>query len=158
MARVDYFDDPNAPVANSVVPSVTAAIRNDDGDVLLIHKVDNGLWALPGGGHDAGESLPETVVREVQEETGLDVEIVRLVGMYTDPRHVMAYDDGEVRQQFSFCFEARWLGGSPREDGSETKEVRWVSPADLDQLNIHRSMRLRIDHALDSSQTIPYLG
>ena len=158
MARVDYFNDPNAPAANSVVPSVAAAIRNDAGDILLIHKIDNDLWALPGGGHDAGESLTDTVVREVKEETGLDVEVVRLVGTYTNPNHVMAYDDGEVRQQFSLCFEAKWVGGKPREDGSETKEVRWVSPADLDRLNIHTSMRLRVDHALEETRTQPYLG
>lgn len=158
MARVDYFDDPNAPIPNSVVPSVTAAVRDHQGNLLLIHKVDNDYWALPGGGHDAGESITNTVVREVHEETGLDVEVVRLIGMYTDPRHVMAYDDGEVRQQFSLCFEARLLGGTPREDGSETKEVRWVSPADLDQLNIHPSMRLRIGHALSTDRSEPYLG
>lgn len=158
MARIDYFNDPSAPAPNSVVPSVTAAVRNDAGEILLIHKIDNDLWALPGGGHDAGEYLTETVVREVREETGLQVEPVRLVGMYTNPNHVMAYDDGEVRQQFSLCFECKWTGGEPREDGSETKEVRWVSPADLDKLTIHPSMRLRIDHALDSGRTEPYLG
>ncbi|PKW14146.1 NUDIX domain-containing protein [Saccharopolyspora spinosa] len=158
MARIDYFNDPNAPAANSVVPSVTAAIRNNAGEILLIHKIDNDRWAIPGGGHDAGEYITETVVREVKEETGLDVEVLRLTGVYTNPNHVMAYDDGEVRQQFSLCFACRWIGGQPREDGSETKEVRWVSPADLDQLNIHPSMRLRIDHALDDSRTEPYLG
>ena len=158
MARVDYFDDPDAPKVNSVVPSVTAAVLNDAGHILLIHKVDNDLWALPGGGHDAGESITNTVIREVREETGLDVEVERLVGTYTDPRHVMAYDDGEVRQQFSLCFGARWVGGEPLEDGSETKGVRWVDPADLDKLNIHPTMRRRIDHALDPTRTVPYLG
>ncbi|TWP51255.1 NUDIX domain-containing protein [Lentzea tibetensis] len=158
MARIDYFNDDNAPAINNVVPSVTAAVRDNNGRILLIHKIDNDLWALPGGGHDPGERITDTVVREVREETGLDVEVLRLVGTYTDPRHVMAYDDGEVRQQFSLCFEARWLGGNPREDGTETKEVRWVSPADLNELNIHPSMRLRINHALDSERTQPYLG
>lgn len=158
MARVDYFNDPNAPRPNSVVPSVTAAIRNERGDVLLIHKVDNDFWALPGGGHDAGESITDTVVREIKEETGLDIEVVRLIGLYTDPRHVMAYDDGEVRQQFSMCFEVRWVSGQPKEDGSETKAVRWVDPTDLDQLNIHPSMRLRIDHAVERTSSEPYLG
>lgn len=158
MARIDYFNDPNAPRANSVVPSVTAAIRNGADEILLIHKTDNDLWALPGGGHDAGESITDTVVREVMEETGLTVEVIRLVGTYTNPAHVMAYDDGEVRQQFSLCFECRWTGGTPREDGSETKEVRWVAPVDLDQLTIHPSMRLRIDHALDETRKEPYLG
>lgn len=158
MARIDYFDDPAAPAVNSVVPSVTVAVTDDSGRILLIHKVDNDLWALPGGGHDPGERITDTAVREVREETGITVEILRLVGTYTDPRHVMAYDDGEVRQQFSLCFEGRWTGGRPREDGSETKAVRWVAPAELDSLNIHPSMRLRIDHALDQSRTIPYLG
>jgi 8-oxo-dGTP pyrophosphatase MutT (NUDIX family) len=158
VSRIDYLNDPNAPAANSVVPSVTVAIRDKAGRILLIHKIDNDLWALPGGGHDAGERITDTAVREVREETGLDVEIVRLVGTYTDPNHVMAYDDGEVRQQFSLCFEGRWIGGQPREDGTEIKAVRWVAPGDLEALNIHPSMRLRINHALDPSRTTPYLG
>lgn len=158
MARIDYFNDPDAPPVNSVVPSVTVAIRDDAGRILLIHKVDNDLWALPGGGHDPGERITDTAVREVREETGLDVEIVRLVGTYTDPNHVMAYDDGEVRQQFSLCFEGKWIGGTPREDGTETKAVRWVEPSVLDNLSIHPSMHLRIDHALDLNRVTPYLG
>lgn len=158
MARTDYVDDPAAPPANSVVPSVTVVVRNSDGDVLLIHKVDNDLWALPGGGHDIGETITQTAVREVKEETGLDVEIIRLTGTYTNPNHVMAYDDGEVRQQFSLCFEGRLIGGKPREDGVETKAVRWVNPSRLDALNMHPSMRLRIAHALDSERHQPYLG
>ncbi|MGH9117245.1 MAG: NUDIX hydrolase [Acidimicrobiales bacterium] len=157
MARRDYFDDPNAPKPNSVVPSVTAVVRNGNGELLLIHKSDNNLWALPGGGHDAGESITDTVVREVKEETGIDVEVIDLVGIYTDPRHVMAYDDGEVRQQFSLCFHARPIGGSIH-TSAESKEVRWVRIEELDQLDIHPSMRLRIDHGLDGSRTKPYIG
>lgn len=158
MARIDYIDDPNAPAVNSVVPSVTVVIRDDNGRVLLIHKVDNDLWALPGGGHDPGESITNTAIREVKEETGLDVEITGLVGTYTNPNHVMAYDDGEVRQQFSLCFKGRWVGGDAHADGTETKAAKWVDPGDLDQLNMHPSMRLRIAHALDESRTAPYLG
>ncbi|MEU5609387.1 NUDIX domain-containing protein [Streptomyces sparsogenes] len=157
MSRVDYFRDPNAPRANSVVPSVTAVVRDEEGNLLLIHKTDNDLWALPGGGHDVGESIAQTVVREVEEETGISVVVEGIVGLYTDPQHVMAYDDGEVRQQFSICFHARPLGGALR-TSSESKEVRWVSPADLDKLDIHPSMRLRITHGLDESRTAPYIG
>lgn len=157
MSRIDYYRDPNAPIANSVVPSVTAVVRDEQGRVLLIHKTDNGLWALPGGGHDVGESIAQTVVREVEEETGLSVVVESIVGLYTDPQHVMAYDDGEVRQQFSICFHARRAGGELR-TSSESKEVRWVSPADLDELDIHPSMRLRITHGLDDSRTAPYIG
>ncbi|MGW2508487.1 NUDIX hydrolase [Streptomyces scopuliridis] len=157
MSRIDHFRDPNAPKANSVVPSVTAVVRDDDGRLLIIHKTDNDLWALPGGGHDIGESIGDTVVREVLEETGITVEIDSIVGLYTNPEHVLAYDDGEVRQQFSICFRAHPTGGSLR-TSSESKEVRWVDPADLGTLNIHPSMRLRIQHGLDDSRHQPYIG
>ncbi|UQI47315.1 NUDIX domain-containing protein [Streptomyces sp. HU2014] len=157
MSRIDYFRDSNAPEANSVVPSVTAVVQDEQGNLLLIHKTDNDLWALPGGGHDVGESITQTVIREVEEETGISVTVDAVVGLYTDPQHVMAYDDGEVRQQFSICFRARPIGGSLR-TSSESKEVRWVSLSDLDKLDIHPSMRLRITHGLDASRTTPYIG
>lgn len=158
MARVDYVDDPNAPTANSVVPSVTVVVRNGVGNILLIRKADNDLWALPGGGHDIGESITETAVREVREETGVTAEILRLVGTYTNPNHVMKYDDGEVRQQFSLCFEGRLVSGNAHEDGAETTAVRWVDPGYLDSLNMHPSMRMRIQHAISRPSGDPYLG
>jgi ADP-ribose pyrophosphatase YjhB (NUDIX family) len=157
MARIDYFNDANAPKPNSVVPSVTVGVRDEHGRILLVNKIDNDLWALPGGGHDAGESIAETAVREVLEETGVQVEVTGIVGLYTNPNHVMKYDDGEVRQQFSICFSARLIGGSAREDGTETKEVKWVDVSELDQLNIHPSMRLRIDHYLEDRPR-PFIG
>ncbi|PSM44040.1 NUDIX hydrolase [Streptomyces dioscori] len=156
MARVDYFNDPEAPEANSIVPSVTVVTRNTAGEILLIHKTDNNLWALPGGGVDVGESAPDAAVRETKEETGFDVEVTGLVGTYTNPAHVMAYDDGEVRQQFSICFTARIVGGELR-TSSESKEVAFVDPSRLDELKIHPSMRMRIDHGL-ANLPKPYLG
>jgi 8-oxo-dGTP pyrophosphatase MutT (NUDIX family) len=73
-----------------VVPSVVAAVTDLNGRILLIHKTDNQLWALPGGGHDPGESIRDTVIREVKEEAGYDVEPHTIVGTYTDPRHAIA--------------------------------------------------------------------
>ena len=147
MGRIDYIDDPNAPKINSVVPSVVAVVQDDAGRVLMIHKTDNNLWALPGGGHEPGESISDTVVREVKEETGYDVEVESLTGTYTNPGHVMAYDDGEVRQQFSIAFRARLVGGEAR-TSSESREVAWLTPAEVEALDLHPSMRLRLTHAL----------
>ncbi|MEU3073918.1 NUDIX domain-containing protein [Streptomyces laurentii] len=157
MGRIDYLHDPDAPPANSVVPSVVAFVQDGQGRVLMIQRSDNGRWALPGGGHDAGESISDTVVREVWEETGINAEVVDVSGIYTDPGHVMAYDDGEVRQQFSICFRARPTGGEVR-TSSETTQVRWVAPADLVELDVHPTMRLRIEHAMDRTRTAPYIG
>ena len=105
---------------------------------------------------DLGESVADAAIREVEEETGVRVEVTGLVGIYSDPNHVMAYDDGEVRQEFSVCFHARVVSGEAREDGSETKAVRWVEPDAVAALNIHPSMRRRIDDAL-AGRTAPQI-
>src|SRR4051794_36432433 len=97
---------------------------------------------------DVGESIRDAAVREVEEETGVQVEVTGLVGIYTDPGHVMAYDDGEVRQEFSVCFHARHVSGEPRQDDVETKAARWVDPAEVAGLSIHPTMRRRIEAAL----------
>ena len=83
--RIDYYDDPDAPTANSLVPSVNVVVVNDAGQILLIKRSDNDNWALPGGAIDLGESMTDAGVRETKEETGIDCEIVGLVGIYSDP-------------------------------------------------------------------------
>jgi ADP-ribose pyrophosphatase YjhB (NUDIX family) len=83
--KQDHHDDPAAPKANSIVVAVTAAVRNNRGELLLIERTDNGLWALPDGAQDIGESVVQAAQREVQEETGLAVEITGLSGIYSDP-------------------------------------------------------------------------
>jgi ADP-ribose pyrophosphatase YjhB (NUDIX family) len=155
--RIDYLDDPNAPEPNSVVPSANVVVVNEDGTILLIRHTDNGNLALPGGGMDLGESITQAAVREVEEETGLDVEITGLVGIYTNPRHLIEYtSDGEVRQEFSVVFTARPKGGSPT-TSSEASEVVWIDPADVGDLRMHPSMRQRIEHFRER-RTQPYLG
>jgi ADP-ribose pyrophosphatase YjhB (NUDIX family) len=157
MARIDYLDDPAAPPANSVVPSVNVVVLNDKDEFLLIRRTDNDNWALPGGAHDPGESLTETAVREVEEETGVDCEVTGIVGVYTNPRHVILYtSNGEVRQEFSLVYTARAIGGAPR-PSSESSEVRWVRADEVGSYAMHPSMRLRIDHYLER-RTAPYLG
>jgi 8-oxo-dGTP pyrophosphatase MutT (NUDIX family) len=155
--RIDFYDDPTAPKANSVVPSANVVVVNDEGEILLIRRSDNGNWALPGGGMDLGESLPHTAVRETAEETGIDVEVTGLVGIYTDPRHVILYtSNNEARQEFSVVFTARPVGGVPT-PSDESTEVRWVSPAELAALPMDRSMRMRVDQFRTAPEDI-HLG
>ena len=112
MRRIDYLNDPTAPKANSIVVATSAYVENDDGRILLIRRTDNGLWSLPGGGMEPGETVIGCAVREVKEETGIDVEVTGLVGIFSNPGHVVAYPDGEVRQGFSICVSARPVAGS----------------------------------------------
>jgi ADP-ribose pyrophosphatase YjhB (NUDIX family) len=149
MTRIDHYNDADAPRANSLVPAASAVVVDQDGRILLHRRSDNRLWSIPGGGMEIGESIAETVVREVEEETGLKVEPDRLVGIYTNPRHVTAYDDGEVRQQFSICFACHVVGGRLAERANESLEVGFFSPEQIEAMPMHPSIRLRIAHYLE---------
>ncbi|MQS06111.1 NUDIX domain-containing protein [Streptomyces alkaliphilus] len=156
MARTEYYDDPEAPEPNSLVVAASAVVTDDRGRILLQRRRDSGLWALPGGGMEMTDSLPGTAVREVREETGLEVEITGLVGTYTDPRHVIAYSDGEVRRQFNVCFTARIVGGTLA-ISDESTELRFVAPGELEDLPMHHTQRLRLNHFLEERER-PHLG
>lgn len=149
MTRIDHYNDPDAPRANSMVPAASAVVVDPDGRILLHRRTDNELWSIPGGGMEVGETIAETVVREVEEETGLKVEPERLVGIYTNPRHVTSYDDGEVRQQFSICFACRIVGGQLLDRTDESLEVGFHSPEEIEVMPMHPSIRLRIAHYLE---------
>lgn len=144
MGRRDYEDDPNAPAANSLVPAASVVVVDDSGRILLQRRRDNNMWALPGGVMQIGESLPGCAVRETREETGIDVEIVSIVGTYTNPGHVFAYADGEVRQEFSICFLARPVGGKLTVS-EESTDVCWFSPGEISALRMVPSIRKRVD-------------
>ena len=156
MARIEHFNDPQAPKPNSIVSAVTVHVRDDQGRLLLICRTDNSLWALPGGAQEFGEYISETAVRETLEETGITVEVTDIVGIYTNPNHLVEFSDGEVRQQFSICFKAKYVAGEPT-PSNESSEVRWVPREELDSLSIHPSMRLRIDHGFEGRPR-PYIG
>jgi ADP-ribose pyrophosphatase YjhB (NUDIX family) len=148
MQRIDHFNDPNAPPANTLIPAASAIITNDRGQILLHRRTDNNLWALPGGTMEIGESIGQTVVREVQEETGLLVEPENIVGIYSNPKHVVEYADGEVRQEFSVCFACCIVGGELR-TSEESSELAFFTPQEIEQLGMHESIRLRITHYLE---------
>ncbi|MFB6393533.1 NUDIX hydrolase [Polymorphospora lycopeni] len=156
MARTEHFNNPQAPKPNSIVVAVTVFVQDAEDRVLLIQRTDNGLWALPGGAQDFGEYIAETAVRETREETGIEVEVTGVVGIYTNPNHVVEYSDGEVRQQFSICLRATYIAGEPTMS-DESSAVQWVPQEGLNSLSIHPSMRLRIDHGFERRPD-PYIG
>jgi mutator protein MutT len=99
--------------------------------VLLHRRTDNGRWALPGGSIEVGETAERAVVREVREETGYSVEVVRLVGVYSEPAQTTVnYPDGNTVAYVTLAFECRVTGGEPALC-AETSAVEWFDLAAL---------------------------
>ncbi len=116
-------------------------------NVLLTRRSDNGRWCLPGGGMDPGESVAETYIREVLEETGLEVEVTRLVGVYTSPNIMVEYPDGNRIQPVAFSFEATVVGGELGLS-DETTEYGYISVDELDTVDLMEHHRERIEDAV----------
>lgn len=137
-------------------PGVSAVILDGDGRILLQQRTDNGMWGLPGGAVEFGESVLEALHREVLEETGLTIEVERVVGVYSHPdiHQIITYSDGNVVHFVSTCFACRPTGGTLTL-GDETSGLAWFAPAAWppDLLPVHR---IRIDDALTRA-ALPYV-
>lgn len=159
--RRDWRGEADAPPVNSLRPAAGAWVASHD-RVLLIERSDNGNWCLPGGAMEFGESLPACAARETLEETGVQVEVTGLVGIFTDPGHRIEYlSDGEVRQEFAVIFRATPLRGEPTATGEST-QAKWVPIAEVDDLPMDEAQRQRILWAahhdepwIDSSDQVP---
>lgn len=146
MARIDYGDRIGADAPLRV--GASALIFDETREkILLTQREDNGLWCLPGGALDAGECAEETCVREVFEEIGVQVEVVRLIGIYTSPHHIIVYADGNRYQIISFSFEARIIGGRPA-TSNEVLAVGYFTPAEIADLPLMETHRIRVADAL----------
>jgi 8-oxo-dGTP pyrophosphatase MutT (NUDIX family) len=117
--------------ARILVPGASARIRDKRGHILLQRRHDNQLWGMPGGGQNLGESAAQAMMREVQEETGLQVEPLRLIGVYSDPAFGKTYPNGDQIQPIVALFEAQVVGGDLSSRSPETLELGYFSPDDL---------------------------
>jgi ADP-ribose pyrophosphatase YjhB (NUDIX family) len=145
---------PNHPQVGRA--GTSAVILNDAHEVLLELRSDFKLWGLPGGRMDIGESVEETVVREVLEETGLTVRIERLVGVYSDPRQygIVAYPNGDVVHAVVMCFVCKCVSGELKYS-AESLDLRYFSTDSLpdDMMKIHR---LQVEDAI-SARPQPFI-
>lgn len=143
MPRRDYFYDPAAPKPYSIHPAAAVALFNSEGNILLLRRKDNDKWTMPGGTLDYGESLADCAVREVREETGLNIRITGLIGTYTDPHILIAYSDGEVRREFTLVYAAEIESGELKID-DESKEAAWVPLPSAIEIPLAESQRRRL--------------
>ena len=129
-------------------PGASALIFDDARKrVLLTRREDNGRWCLPGGGMDPGESAAEACIREVLEETGLEVRVTKLVGIYTSPDLLIEYADGNKIQPTAFSFEVEITGGELGLS-DETTEFGWYTVAEMENMDIMEHHVQRIHDAV----------
>lgn len=129
--------------------AVSAAIIRD-GKVVIVRRgagVATGVYTLPGGVVEAGETVREAVVREVREEIGMTIEPLEPAGY----REMIARDaDGRVKRHFVIlCFAARWIAGEPIPDLTEIAEAEWRFPAEVEGLKTTDGLREIIDRAIE---------
>lgn len=146
--RIEHWNNPDAPAANSLVPASNLLVSNNDGEILMQQRRDTGQWALPGGKQELGETPSQCAVRECEEETGILAEITGFLGVYSDPNHLIEYlSDGEVRQEYEVTYLGRAISGAPTTN-EEASAVRWIEPAALDDYDVHPTMRRQLNDYL----------
>ncbi|WP_077319511.1 HAD-IIA family hydrolase [Virgibacillus proomii] len=124
----------------TIKAGVAGIIFDSDQRVLLMKRADNGLWGIPCGHVEPGETVEEAIIREVREETGLIVKVSRLIGVYSDPElQVFSYPNGKVSQFITNCFECEVIGGNLVRENEETLDVSYFDINHLpdDLLHMH---------------------
>ena len=146
-----YFAADPTTIRLSVSAVVWGAAAEGSRSLLLMRRSDNGHWGLPGGYVERGESVDEAVKREVFEETGVRIAVIRLLGVYSDPaRQVIAYADGNRVQAVNLCFEGEAIGTGQATTPEETLELGYFQADALPEpfVPIHS---IRIEDALAGS-------
>ena len=124
-----------------LLSSVTAAVRDERGDLLLVRQRDGNVWSTPGGAIEPDERPADAVVRETWEETGLIVTPRRLIAVWGGPEFVVRYANGDETQYVMSVFECVIDGGTRRADGEETVETRFWSMIDAAALPLAAWLR-----------------
>jgi ADP-ribose pyrophosphatase YjhB (NUDIX family) len=113
---------------------VAVIILNEANQVLLQKRADVGLWGIPSGHIEIGETVAEAAIREVKEETNLEIRIKKLIGVYSDPNsQVFAYPNGKVVHFITTCFLAEITGGELRCNSDESLEIKFFGQQNLPQ-------------------------
>jgi 8-oxo-dGTP pyrophosphatase MutT (NUDIX family) len=149
MGMSQYIANLRAKIGTDLImtPGVTAIILNEQGEVLLQKRSDNLLWGMPGGAIDPGEDPADAVVREVREETGLEVVPERVIGVYGGKEAVVTYPNGDQVAVISILFLCRIVGGALQPDGDETLELRYFPTDQLPSQMLARHAA-RVLHAV----------
>ena len=149
--RKDYSHEKTMPKANAMKPAAAVAIVRDN-KILMLKRIDNGKWTLPGGTMELNESLIDCAVREVREETGLNIKVTDIIGTYTDPEIRIEYSDGEVRREFTIVYYGTVDVSNVILD-EESSSYDWISIDTIDEYSMTSSQRRRIADVIEYIKT-----
>lgn len=135
------------------IPSVCILAFDEQDRVVLVRHVESGRWTTPGGAVEPHERPADAAVREMWEETGLHVELLRVIGVYGGPEFTTTYRNGDAVSFLMTVFLARPLGGALRPDGEETLEVRAFRRDELRGLAISAWAPRVIENAYDRRES-----
>lgn len=145
----DYMRALRAKVGTALVqiPSVSVLAFDDAGRVALVFHSEVDVWTTPGGAIEPLETPADAAVREMWEETGLEVELVRAIGVYGGPLFTTTYKNGDRVSFVMTVFLAEVRGGRLAPDGDETLDVRWFSEAEVADLPVQPWVPQVLAHA-----------
>lgn len=138
MAMSEYMQGLRAAVGHRLleVPAVTILVRDVEGRLLLVRQSDPEVWSTPGGAIEPSETPADAALREVWEETGLQVRLTRLVGAFGGPEFVTEYRNGDRVSYVTIVFDAVRTAGEHRVDGDEVVEIRYFTPDEIRSLSV----------------------
>lgn len=153
MAISDYLRRLRSRIGHELVllPSVAVMIRDDAGQLLLVRNRDDGTWQTVGGGMDPNEQPADAAVREAFEETGLVVELTRVIGVYGGPLFCLTYPNGDVVSYVGIAFAARATGGAERPCQDEVDRLGWFERDAALALPMAPHTRILIEDAFEDA-------
>lgn len=145
MGMSDYVRGLRAKIGNDflLMPTVAVRIRDDAGRLLLVRHVE-GRWQLPGGAIDPGESPEDAARRECREEAALEIELVRLAGVFGGAEYRTRYTNGDEAGFVTTVYDATIVAGEPRPGDDEVQDVGWFSLAEIEALEMGPATRATI--------------
>jgi len=135
------------------VPTVTIAVFDDAGRILMVRTLEDGLWCTPGGMMEPLETPADAAGREMWEETGLLVEPTAILGVFGGPECAVEYANGDRIAWVATMFAARVIGGVAQPDGVETDEVRYVAEDEWRALPLRAHVASFLAAAFDARGT-----